>query len=385
MSSASFAAVEHEEATLRDLTADDPGQQHQLAVLAGLMNETRHSAETVSGLHRKDGPHAATEYMSKSKATEILDRFRSVVGHMSEAENQLLAVRSMVAKRHLDRLKALLIIGAVVGVLATIGATWMVERSNSVRAMAVQALKESEGSQAQVPGLLEAAPDAMVISDALGRIVLVNAQTERLFGYDRGELVGQPVELLVPARYRDSHVRHDAGYIALPHTRSMTEELNIQGLRKDGTEFPVEIMLSPLKSPEGMLVTAAVRDITERKRSEERLVKTVRELKRSNDELQQFAYVASHDLQEPLRMVASLHPTAGQTLRRSLGCRCRRVHRLCGGRSEPHAGIDQGFIGYCRSGGQCPDSTRRVRRKRIARRRVEPAGGDRGKRRDRDS
>jgi PAS domain S-box-containing protein len=138
-------------------------------------------------------------------------------------------------------------------------------------------LSESKES-AKFRGLLEAAPDAMVVADAQGRIVLINAQTERLFGYRRDELVGQLIEILVPDAFRAEHLQHRQAYVAHAHVRVMDESLELRGLRKDATEFPAEISLSPLETADGVLVTAAIRDISVRKASEKHMAQLSREL-----------------------------------------------------------------------------------------------------------
>ena len=166
-------------------------------------------------------------------------------------------------------------------------------------------LSERKESEARYRGLLEAAPDAMVVVNVAGEIVLLNVRAEKEFGYSRDELVGQKVKNIIPEGFAERIIADGTRSAAEALAQQIGTGIELIGRRKDGSEFPIEIMLSPLESAEGMLVTAAIRDITERKESDEHLAKTVEELKRSNDDLQQFAYVSSHDLQEPLRMVSS--------------------------------------------------------------------------------
>jgi PAS domain S-box-containing protein len=265
-----IARSEQAQANIRDFTVDNSVQQFRIRSLMNLADRRVRYAETVISLRRAKGADAAADFIREGGGQQVTEQFEEIIRNMQDEELRLLVIRDAVAVRRSRQFRTVLVLGTLLGLLLAAAAAWSAQRKNFESEFAEEVHK---ASGAKYRGLLEAAPDAMVVVNQAGEIVLLNLQAEKQFGYRRDELVGQKVKNIIPQGFAERLVADGTRSAAEALAQQIGTGIELTARRKDGTEFPIELMLSPLESAEGILVTAAIRNISVRKEAEKHLAR----------------------------------------------------------------------------------------------------------------
>lgn len=265
------------------LTVNDPSQRRRAAELDQMIAQRNSWGDQTITALRNQGFQVAERMISSDEGTALTGSIHALLAEMSAEEYRLLAERQEKSSAASTSAFLALPLSVFLAVAVLVLALFFLDAGVGEQIRAEEELvnvRERRRSDQNFRALLESAPDAMVIVDTRGKIVLVNSQTEKLFGFSKSELLGQAVEAIIPHRYHGRHTQHRDSFFGDPKVRAMGLGLELFALRKDQTEFPVEISLSPIETSEGTLVSSAIRDITERKRIEQGIQRLNEDLER---------------------------------------------------------------------------------------------------------